>query len=39
VQGRVGEQPTKFDLVANMIAAKAFGVKIPETFPMRAATR
>jgi len=30
------EQPTKFDLVVNMTTAKALGMKIPESFLLRA---
>ena len=30
------EQPTKFDLIVNMITAKALGLTIPETFLVRA---
>ena len=30
------EQPTKFDLVVNMITAKALGLTIPESFLLRA---
>ena len=30
------EQPTKFDLVVNLTAAKALGLKIPEAFLLRA---
>jgi putative tryptophan/tyrosine transport system substrate-binding protein len=30
------EQPTRFDLVVNMITAKALGLKVPETFLVRA---
>jgi putative ABC transport system substrate-binding protein len=30
------EQPTKFDLVVNLTTAKALGLTIPESFPLRA---
>jgi len=30
------EQPTKFDLVLNLTAAKVLGLKIPESFLLRA---
>ena len=30
------EQPVRFDLVANMITAKAIGLTIPESFLLRA---
>jgi putative ABC transport system substrate-binding protein len=32
------EQPTKFDLVVNLSAAKALGLKVPETFLLRVDT-
>ena len=30
------EQPTKFDLIINQTTAKALGLKVPESFLMRA---
>jgi putative ABC transport system substrate-binding protein len=30
------EQPTKFDLVVNLTTAKVLGLKVPETFLVRA---
>jgi putative ABC transport system substrate-binding protein len=30
------EQPTKFELVVNLIVAKALGLKVPEPFLLRA---
>ena len=30
------EQPTKFELVVNLTAAKALGLKLPESFLLRA---
>jgi len=30
------EQPTKFDLVVNLIVAKTLGLTIPESFLLRA---
>src|SRR5262249_983650 len=30
------EQPTKFDLIVNLTTAKALGLKIPESFLLRA---
>jgi len=30
------EQPTKFDLAVNLTSAKALGLKIPESFLVRA---
>ena len=30
------EQPTKFELIVNLIAAKALGIAVPESFLVRA---